>query len=206
MVSPAARLRLLCRRLLRTCAPSKKDSIADLTPRKIALQTVMAEQIAQDVVKVAQSMGGSLPVDDTARTSKSATAGDGSKTSDSINFNPNTNLTIPSINTDVLQSQVDDPSDINKTLLVNGDALDSLSADEGLTPGAATEGGGSDTDTSKGDGPKDGLRRHTRSNSVKKPPAFKSVSVTKNFLANIASIAPPTRDRGKGALSKNLAE
>jgi hypothetical protein len=60
--------------------------------------------------------------------------------------------------------------------------------------------GGSDTDTSKPDGfgRKDGLAGHNRSNSVKKPTSFKSVSVTKNFLAKAAVATPVSRVAEKG--------
>jgi hypothetical protein len=54
--------------------------------------------------------------------------------------------------------------------------------------------GGSDTDT----GRKENSSGHARSNSVKKPPSFKSVSVTKNFLAKTAVGGQVTRPGEKG--------
>ncbi|KAF2458941.1 hypothetical protein BDY21DRAFT_370455 [Lineolata rhizophorae] len=62
--------------------------------------------------------------------------------------------------------------------------------------------GGSDTDTSRAeslDRSKDRTKgSHSRSNSVKKPASFKSVSVTKNFLAKAAATSgPPPRSSDK---------
>lgn len=61
--------------------------------------------------------------------------------------------------------------------------------------------GSSDTDTSRVDhseNHRNGVVQHSRSASIKKPVSFKSVSVTKNFLAKTATAAPTLRGGDKG--------
>ncbi len=87
--------------------------------------------------------------------------------------------------------------------LVNGTSGEHLSSDDVPVQSGLVDGsGGSDTDTSKPeslDQHKDGPNRAARSNSIKKPISFKTVSVTKNFLAKAATAAPLSRPGDKGA-------
>ncbi|KAF2873383.1 hypothetical protein BDV95DRAFT_592763 [Massariosphaeria phaeospora] len=87
--------------------------------------------------------------------------------------------------------------------LVNGDAGDTASLEDAASQQAiADASGGSDTDISR-PGSVDPLKErpggHLRSNSVKKPASFKSVSVTKNFLAKSAVSTPVARPGEKAA-------
>lgn len=81
------------------------------------------------------------------------------------------------------------PQDTDKPLL-NGDSAEHAIADAS---------GGSDTDISR-PGSVDQSKRdagHVRTNSMKKPSTFKSVSVTKNFLAKSAVSTPAARPGDK---------
>lgn len=85
---------------------------------------------------------------------------------------------------------------------MNGDTEDRHSARDAQTQQAFVDGSGSsDTDTSRGDNletHRNGIVQHSRSASIKKPFSFKSVSVTKNFLAKTATAAPTLRGSDKG--------
>ncbi|CAI6332545.1 unnamed protein product [Periconia digitata] len=143
----------------------------------------MAEQITQDVVKEAQSAGNALPVDVNASTTNT-TAGNGPAATD-----PST-----------LDSQRDNnPPETNETTerLANGDNSDSFTPESQQVGAYAS--GSSDTDISR-PGSVDQAQQasgHLRTNSIKKPTSFKSVSVTKNFLAKSAVSAPATRSGDK---------
>jgi hypothetical protein len=83
-----------------------------------------------------------------------------------------------------------------KEQLVNGDSGDSSNDSQNAVGDGS---GGSDTDISR-PGSVDQAKRsggHLRTNSVKKPASFKSVSVTKNFLAKSAVAAPAVRSGDK---------
>ncbi|KAL5117931.1 hypothetical protein ACEQ8H_004250 [Pleosporales sp. CAS-2024a] len=140
--------------------------------------TVMAEQVTKDVVKEAQSVGPLAPIDDTASTT-STPAVNGELPSGPTTTNSHTPAPSPTPPA---------PHDAEKALL-NGDAGEVAVADAS---------GGSDTDISR-PGSVDQSKRdanHVRTNSMKKPSTFKSVSVTKNFLKS-AVAAPATRSGEK---------
>ncbi|KAF2473935.1 uncharacterized protein BDR25DRAFT_126217 [Lindgomyces ingoldianus] len=87
-------------------------------------------------------------------------------------------------------------------LLVNGDSGEQSPAEDGTQQAIGEASGGSDTDISRPgsvDQAKERGSGHLRSNSVKKPAAFKSVSVTKNFLAKSAVSTPSARPGEKVA-------
>ncbi|PSN62075.1 hypothetical protein BS50DRAFT_638655 [Corynespora cassiicola Philippines] len=177
----------------------------------------MAEQITHDVVKEAQSMGGPSPIDDTA-TSTSNTAGDGGAPSGPTNAKPttseahstSTNATnATTTQADSVQAPGKDGADTastgtesakeSKEQIVNGDSGEQSASESLQAVGDAS--GGSDTDISR-PGSVDQSKRaggHLRSNSVKRPASFKSVSVTKNFLAKSAVSTPPARAGEKAA-------
>lgn len=104
------------------------------------------------------------------------------------------------------QTRSETLSNETKDFLVNGDAGE-ISATE--SQNAAGEGsGGSDTDISR-PGSVDPAKQpsgHLRTNSsAKKPASFKSVSVTKNFLAKSAVTAPVTRPGDKAPSASTVA-
>ncbi|KAF2240066.1 hypothetical protein EV356DRAFT_562800 [Viridothelium virens] len=101
---------------------------------------------------------------------------------------------------------------IEQNILANGDTGEALNVDEvAAHPNALDASGGSDTDTSKADSTEQreqGALGHVRSNSVKKPLSFKTVSVTKNFLAKSAVVGQAAKTGGDkssqvGALSES---
>ncbi|KAK7715797.1 hypothetical protein SLS57_006802 [Botryosphaeria dothidea] len=168
----------------------------------------MAEQITHDVVNEAQSMGGTPPIDVNATTTNDSSAGAAPETNSANQDQPatsSTTATNPSAPppdtkpppdpsdatkdppaTDGTQKQpaAAAPSEASKEPTVNGTASPLPSLDDlAGTQSAADTSGGSDTDTSRAG--KDGTRSMT-----KKPTSFKSVSVTKHFLAKTAVSAP----------------
>ncbi|KAF2645343.1 hypothetical protein P280DRAFT_117523 [Massarina eburnea CBS 473.64] len=167
----------------------------------------MAEQNTQDVVKEAQSTGGASPVDVNA-TSTNTTAGNGTTPSGTATLDPNPSDAPPATSptpgdaaaatTTQVPEHAAGPSE-TKEQLANGDAGEN-SASEAQQ--AAAEGsGGSDTDISR-PGSVDQAQRaasHLRTNSIKKPTSFKSVSVTKNFLAKTVVSTPAPRSGEKVA-------
>lgn len=149
-------------------------------------QIVMAEQITHDVVKEAQSMGGS-PIDVHATTTNDTTSdGDAQRALPPAKSSPPD--TAPENATSTSES---------KHELANGDAgqhsaSDDLTAHQ--TPGESS--GGSDTEISRPgsvDQAKERTTEHSRTGSTKRPAAFKSVSVTKAFLAKSAVSTPTAR-------------
>ncbi|KAF2121525.1 hypothetical protein BDV96DRAFT_215823 [Lophiotrema nucula] len=182
-------------------------------------ELVMAEQITHDVVKQAQSVGGPAPIDDPATTTNvpagygdapSAPTTTSQKPSDA---SPPPTTNAPSRDADQIdgarpadkadddtpsapvdQTQLDTAIDESREPLVNGDAGDlSPSEDVASQQALGDVSGGSDTDISRPgsvDPAKERPAGHLRSNSVKKPASFKSVSVTKNFLAKSAVSTP----------------
>jgi hypothetical protein len=226
-----------------------KDKRSDKGPvaSHIDTQIVMAEQITQDVVKEAQSMGDASPFDATATTTIHS-AGDGEALT-TANTKPSNALPTPPPSTvdsgadappptdkpgqdattvgggkdaDIGSAQADgeqfavpelpssqrDPSPSKaEAPLVNGEAGD-LSAEDATSQQALAEiSGGSDTDISRPgsvDQSNERSGRHLRSNSssIKKPASFKSVSVTKNFLAKAVS-TPVARSGEKGMVAQD---
>ena len=130
----------------------------------------MAEQVTNDAVKEAQSVGRPAPIDDSASSTNTRAAhGDATATTSSTASEPSSIAT-------------------NAT----GDAAEHAVADAS---------GGSDTDISR-PGSVDQSKRdagHVRANSMKKPSTFKSVSVTKNFLAKSVVSTPTARPGEKVA-------
>lgn len=151
----------------------------------------MAEQIAHDVVKEAQSVGDASPIDVPAKTSNVAPAGNGQAHQPIVNFNAQQDLAADGSEERVqadAQVNVAEPTDIP----IDETEIQSVVADAS---------GGSDTDTSKET--KGTAAGHVRSNSVKKPASFKSVSVTKNFLAKtVTAPAPKIGDKGEPSLPR----
>lgn len=147
----------------------------------------MAEQVTNDVVKEAQSVGRPAPIDDTASTTNlSATNG-------TLPPGPATTLTKSSDSS----SNATHPIRAD-TALLNGDSADHSAAE---SQAVADGSGGSDTDISR-PGSVDQSKREaghvrTGSNAVKKASTFKSVSVTKNFLAKSAVSTPVARPGDK---------
>ncbi|KAF2396673.1 hypothetical protein EJ06DRAFT_533937 [Trichodelitschia bisporula] len=153
----------------------------------------MAEQDVRDVVKEAQSAGDASSADVIASTTSSTAAGNGkaqqidaSSKSNLINHGGDSDSAVanyPSETHIVRESALHEPADSSHSDGHAGHFTGDMSA-------------GSDTDTSKPEGLKDG--GHARSNSLKKPTTFKSVSVTKNFLAKAAVGAPNAKPTDKG--------
>ncbi|KAF2204685.1 hypothetical protein GQ43DRAFT_136652 [Delitschia confertaspora ATCC 74209] len=191
----------------------------------------MAEQITQDVVKEAQSMGYHSPIDDTATNTKTS-AGDGETPTGSATADSNHPKSVPTTSEtapNTVASQVDGTSVLNKLdedtvptpktesdkqpqssaapkgtkeELVNGDSGEHSAAEDALPQASAEVSGASDTDISRPgsvDPAKARPASHLRSNSLKKPTSFKSVSVTKNFLAKSAVSTPSSRPGDKGS-------
>ncbi|KAL9089942.1 MAG: hypothetical protein Q9165_005471 [Trypethelium subeluteriae] len=108
------------------------------------------------------------------------------------------------------QQEIVDPGQHNfiepveQNILANGDIGEALNVDEVAAHANALDAsGGSDTDTSKADSTErreHGTLGHVRSNSVKKPLSFKTVSVTKNFLAKSAAVGQAAKTGGDKSL------
>lgn len=223
----------------------ESDSDKDSPPAHTVSEPVMAEQITQDVVKEAQSMGGSSLIGDSATTINHFTAGDGDalpthtaadpKHSHKRTASPSTTQDTEVDSAIVIDQASDEGVDVSrglrgnlvKTLIkwqlfgtqslplpadgaqlegsspqsINGTGEDNAGVEDGATQQVIIDAsGGSDTDTSKGESTnqlQDTANRHVRANSMKKPTAFKSVSVTKNFLAKAAP-SPAARAGDKG--------
>ncbi|KAF2658797.1 hypothetical protein K491DRAFT_776123 [Lophiostoma macrostomum CBS 122681] len=183
----------------------------------------MAEQITHDVVKEALSMGGPSPIDEPAQsTNNSAGDGEASsepptadpKLAETAFSNPTSttaangdsagsseqaagDAVADATANSTEQSKTPDAGPEAKTHLTNGDSGDHSASEEATSQQAAGDGSGaSDTDISRPgsvDQAKERPAGHIRSNSVKKPASFKSVSVTKNFLAKSAVSTPAAR-------------
>ncbi|KAA8611284.1 hypothetical protein PtrSN002B_009110 [Pyrenophora tritici-repentis] len=184
---------------------SDKVSYATTVP-----ETVMAEQVAKDVVKEAQSVGPSAPIDDSASTTNSPAVNGGSP-SDTATKTPNdpeassTKQTanganvpsIASVNVDGQAAAGDNKQSgasqaDSKQPHLNGISSDHLATDSLAVTDAS---GGSDTDISR-PGSVDQSKRdgsHVRTSSAAKKQPFKSVSVTKSFLAKTVTTTPAAR-------------
>jgi hypothetical protein len=137
----------------------------------------MAEQTAHDVVKEALSVDAPSFIDDIATSSTPAFAGSGQASTETNPLFGNDqvhNIEIAGLGREFAKSPLSEKAS------------------------QAEASGGSDTDTSRTDGLKDAAGGHVRSNSVKKPTTFKSVSVTKNFLAKAAVGGPNIKSSDKG--------
>lgn len=147
--------------------------------------TVMAEQVTNDVVNEAQSVGRPAPIDDTATTTNSS-AVNGEQPSGL----PATTTSRPSEPAAPTNATTNPPSTAGAQASANGDAGEQSGAESLPVNGDAVS--GSDTDISR-PGSVDPSKQdagHVRTSSTKKPAAFKSVSVTKSFLAKSAASTP----------------
>ncbi|KAH7398142.1 hypothetical protein BKA66DRAFT_591990 [Pyrenochaeta sp. MPI-SDFR-AT-0127] len=181
----------------------------------------MAEQVINDVVKEAQSVGRPAPIDDTASTTNTpAVNGElpsGPAITNSYLLKPTSTAT-NTIHADTLPADsvyVSEPADEDAATslgeqrnapshdperpLLNGDAGEHSAAESQAVADAS---GGSDTDISRPgsvDQSKQGTGHVRTNSSVKKPSTFKSVSVTKTFLAKSAVTTPVARPGEKAA-------
>ncbi|CAA9965108.1 hypothetical protein PTMSG1_08467 [Pyrenophora teres f. maculata] len=195
-------------------------------------ETVMAEQVAKDVVKEAQSVGPSAPIDDSASTTNSpavngasppATATTTPNSLEASSTKPTANganvTSIASVHVDGLAPAVsrgDEEGGDGINLIkgehkqsgasqadsrqphLNGISSEHLAADSLAVTDAS---GGSDTDISR-PGSVDQSKRdgsHVRTSSAAKKQPFKSVSVTKSFLAKTVTTTPAARPGEKVA-------
>lgn len=211
----------------------------------------MAEQISQNVVNEAQSMGDPSPIDVSASSTQPSGAG-GEALPENSNANPRSSNEqafstneIASAAPDVESSVVTDTEssklqDANSTAaqatgsaddlksapvnserkssdqaglenaaehLTNGDTASHVASEDGQISSIPEHGVGSDTDISRPgsvDPSKEDATRHERSNSIKKPASFKSVSVTKSFLAKAAGTPVPTKTGEKSRSSRTM--
>jgi hypothetical protein len=177
------------------------EKIADVAAYAVNTDpdSVMAAQIARDVVKEAQSVGDASLIDDTAKSSNVNSAGNGQAQPTLDQINGDTASKVDGAKHDSTAA-AGEGSQTRETSVVVADAAEADSPADGVAAhhAIADLSGGSDTDTSRADSLKDLGKGHVRSNSVKKPAAFKSVSVTKNFLAKAATTAPNARSSDKG--------
>jgi len=162
----------------------------------------MAEQTAHDVVKEAQSVGDFSPIDVPAKPSNIAPAGNGKAHPTHDNFDAQQDLAADgpagSVRPEaVAVTDAQGPEEANVA-----EPTDVPMDESEIQAVVADASGGSDTDTSKD--AKGIAAGHGRSNSVKKPTSFKSVSVTKNFLAKtVTAPAPKVGDKGKHYLPRS---
>lgn len=154
----------------------------------------MAEQTAHDVVKEAQSMGDASSIDAPAKPSNVAPAGNGQAHPHNANLDAQQDPAAYS--EERVQPDVRVRAEVNVS-----EHMDIPIDETDIQVVAADASGGSDTDTSKE--AKGTAAGHVRSNSVKKLASFKSVSVTKNFLAKtVTAPTPKIGDRGELSLPR----
>ncbi|KAF1816825.1 hypothetical protein P152DRAFT_445007 [Eremomyces bilateralis CBS 781.70] len=156
----------------------------------------MAEQTTHDVLKEAKSVGEALPIDESATPTTTSDASNGKE-----NLNPSIHGgdDNPSLGSDGAQNANSAASVPDSGIVVDGPPGSEVQTPDGTVRQVVVDvSGGSDTDTSRGDPSKSGEPHHVRSGSMKKPAAFKSVSVTKNFLAKTATATAPARIGEKG--------
>ena len=200
---------------------SNGDSTAQTVP-----QTVMAEQAGHNVVTKSESTSG-LPLVDAAVNhviTPSATTGINDRT---ISDKSSSQSTIVEAQTDAgahsstlavaapsageATGHVAGSTPAVNTSRTNGSIITTAnvpehraSSGEGVSDDASLQGSldasvNSDTEGSRGeagDVKKDG-GHHIRTNSIKKPATFSKVSVTRNFLAKSASVAPNSAKAGE---------
>jgi hypothetical protein len=152
----------------------------------------MAQELSHDVVKEEQSVGALSSIDDSATYTSNAPALSG-HLNNSIHPSIADESTSQSIQQNVdLSSQIS----FHDIVAPSRELAKSPLSEKGLLADAS---GGSDTDTSKQDGVSGKVIGHNRTNSMKKPSNFKSVSVTKQFLAKAAvGTVPSARPGEKG--------
>lgn len=157
---------------------SDNESLATTAP-----DTVMAEQVTSHVVKEAQSVGHAAPIGDSASTTSTLAA----------------NGELPSGPTPT-DNDPSDPLSDAATATSSAPAVQEPYLNGDSEHAVADASGGSDTDISR-PGSVDPAKQetgHVRTNStLKKPAAFKSVSVTKSFLAKSAVSTPAARTGDK---------
>ncbi|KAF1839519.1 hypothetical protein BDW02DRAFT_564057 [Decorospora gaudefroyi] len=205
-----------------TCFDSEHEHDSDIDScATTAPETVMAEQVTNDVVKEAQSVGRSAPIDDSASTTNTravngdppsgpATAKPISREAPSTKALANGTAAAPAAGAHVSDKaedhaaaaenkQSDASRNESRQTLLNGNSSEHSGAESQAVADAS---GGSDTDISR-PGSVDQSKRdasHIRTNStLKKPSAFKSVSVTKSFLAKSVPSTPAARAGDKVA-------
>ncbi|OAL45220.1 hypothetical protein IQ07DRAFT_520073 [Pyrenochaeta sp. DS3sAY3a] len=158
------------------------------------LETVMAEQVTNDVVKEAQSVGHPAPIDGTASTPQSPAVNGESPSG------PATPSILRSLDAPPAAPATNGAGPDSRHALPNGDSGEHSATDSQT---AADASGASDTDISRpgsvDPAKQDANHVRTSSSSVKKPSTFKSVSVTKTFLAKSAVSTPVARPGDKAA-------
>jgi hypothetical protein len=166
----------------------------------------MAEQTVHDVDHLKESVGTSMPIDDIAQTIPVSAAGNGQ-----AHTQLEATEGLPTARADEDGQRQKQPG-LSASKYAAPEAVAHLDphtedADAKIEEmierpaSAADASAGSDTDSSRPDAADlahGGALGHTRSNSVKKPTTFKSVSVTKSFLAKAAVAAPNVRPGEKG--------
>jgi hypothetical protein len=205
-----------------TTSPQQQDSnnSDSISSDKTVANTapiVMAETIAHDVVKEAQSVGDRpVPSDEPATTSNDLSAANGQATQTPSSTSPDNadNGANPAVvandavgATAVVNGVVEDVADIALEVPLSKHESGTPGTSDSLAQALADASGGSDTDTSRADAldlSKDtdadtDAKGHMRTGSVKKPASFKPVSVTKSFLAKSLSASPVVRSGDKGA-------
>jgi hypothetical protein len=217
-----------------TTSPQQQDSnnSDSISSDKTVANTapiVMAETIAHDVVKEAQSVGDRpVPSDEPATTSNDLSAANGQATqtpsstspdnadnganpavvaNDAVGANPAVVANDAVGATAVVNGVVEDVADIALEVPLSKHESGTPGTSDSLAQALADASGGSDTDTSRADAldlSKDtdadtDAKGHMRTGSVKKPASFKPVSVTKSFLAKSLSASPVVRSGDKGA-------
>ncbi|KAJ5030067.1 hypothetical protein PSV09DRAFT_2379419 [Bipolaris maydis] len=190
-------------------------------------ETVMAEQVANDVVKEAQSVGRSAPIDESASTTndpavngdppsgtattkptpseapstKPAANGIDTASAGSVHVSQKTQGQATAWQADNKQSGTSQHETRQPHLAVGSSEL-SVSDSQAV----ADASGGSDTDISR-PGSVDQSKRdgsHVRTSSAAKKQPFKSVSVTKSFLAKTVTSTPAARPGDKATPTASL--
>ena len=173
----------------------------------------MADSIAHDVVKEAQSVGDHLsPADNNATPSNKLSAGNGQATTDDQLHLSNHDVNEKNAGANDAHGATSSRGLVGDLHVLGEIGVGSHGASaegtasgmsESMAQALADASGGSDTDTSRTgatDSHIDG-KGHTRTGSVKKPASFKAVSVTKSFLAKSLSASPVPRVSDKGVAS-----
>ncbi|KAF1928021.1 uncharacterized protein M421DRAFT_101389 [Didymella exigua CBS 183.55] len=171
---------------------AEHGSNSDSSPATVP-ETVMAEQVTNHVVKEAQSVGPSAPIDDTASTTNSL-AVNGEQPSGTATT-VSTSLEAPSTPANATTTDSASAAGAQASASSDGPATTVSAEDRSGAESLQVNGeavSGSDTDISR-PGSVDPSKQdagHVRTSSMKKPAAFKSVSVTKSFLAKSAASTP----------------
>jgi hypothetical protein len=165
---------------------SRSDSVED--------PVVMAEQIAQDGLKEDKSVGAHASTGPIAH-NESTPAGQALPQTDQADNEHNERAEGGEKQSLVEAAGSTETHASNETGTDNSDGVQMENAALADTSGAS-DSDGIDVKDAKG---------HVRSGSVKKPTSFKSVSVTKNFLAKAATAQPVVRTGDKGRISRRGA-